>query len=65
MRTIALAALTAIGVGFVGVSGVSAAPVSAPAIEQAARAGSAVTKTRCWIHRWCGPQKCHRRFWCR
>ena len=51
--------------GFSQGSAAPAAPGNPAAIERAASASSPVGKARCWIHRWCGPTKCHRRLWCR
>ena len=64
----ALAAVTIVGLmlgGFSQGSAAPAAPASLAAIEHAARTSAPVSEARCWFHRWCGPDKCHRRLWCR
>jgi len=65
MALMALTALTSVGLILSGFSQASAAPANLAAIERAASASSPVGEARCWIHRWCGPNKCHRRLWCR
>jgi hypothetical protein len=65
MRSFMLAATAALAFGWTGPSIAAPGPANAPAIRQAVGAGSPLTEARCWIHKWCGPVKCHRRLWCR
>jgi hypothetical protein len=65
MRSFMLAAIAAFGFGWVDASLASLGPANALAIAQAAGADSPATEAGCRIRRWCGPEKCHRRLWCR
>jgi hypothetical protein len=64
MRTIVLAAITALGIGLISAAA-SAAPLNATAIGNAATAASPVTKAYCRVHRWCEHGRCwvHRHCW--
>ena len=66
MRAILLSALVAAGIGLAGTASVSAAPVNAPAIDQAANQNSNITKVQHW--RWGSRRhwrRCHYRRWSR
>jgi hypothetical protein len=63
MRTIVLAAITALAIGLISVPA-SAAP-NVTAIGNAANATSPITKAYCRVHRWCEHGRCwvHRHCW--
>jgi hypothetical protein len=67
MRAIFLAVLFAAGIGFVGVSNVSAAPANGVAIGEGANQNSNVAQVQHW--RWGSRgrywRRCHRRGWSR
>jgi hypothetical protein len=65
MRSFMLAAIAVFAFGWVAPSIAAPGPAGAQAIAQAAGAASATTEAGCRIRRWCGPEKCHRRLWCR
>jgi hypothetical protein len=52
MRTIVLAAFTAIGLGLVGVSGASAVPANLNAISEAAAGDTLTTQAHYYRHRY-------------
>ncbi len=65
MRSFMLAVIAAFAFGWAGPSLASPGPAGALAIARAAGASSPAIEAGCRIRRWCGPEKCHRRLWCR
>ncbi len=65
MRKIVIATLIAAGIGLVGASAASAAPVSGTALKQIATKSEATIQVRWWRHH----HRCHgwrsRWWWCR
>ncbi len=67
MRAIVLAAIVAAGIGFIGTSSVSAAPVNGVTINESATVNDSVVKVQHW--RWGSRHwhryRCHYRSWSR
>jgi len=64
MRMIVIAVLTAVGIGFLGISPMLAAPATGSVIDKAAAITSPVTKVPCAVRRACGYHGCVRRRVC-
>jgi len=64
MRKFMLAAAAVLAFGGISLAVASPSPATAVAIARAAWQTSPAAQARCYIRRWCGPTKCHRRLWC-
>ena len=64
MRKLVLAGLVLLAFGTGPLPAVPG-PANEALIARAAGVHPSVSEARCYLRKWCGPVKCHRRLWCR
>jgi hypothetical protein len=64
MRKLMLAGWVVLAFG-AGPAAAAPGPAHELKLAQAAAMYSPTTEARCYLRKWCGPVKCHRRLWCR